>query len=51
MDTGADENINEINRHLLLVFDECKTDVAIAAHRRAQQAVIELANELKKPGS
>ena len=49
MTAASDKNINEINRHLLLIFDECKTDAAIDARRRAQQAVIELANELKKP--
>ena len=40
--------IEEINRLLLLLFTDCKTDAAIAAQRRAQQAVIDLDNELKK---
>ncbi len=41
------KEIEEINRLLLLVFYECKTDAAISAQRRAQKAVIELDKELK----
>ncbi len=42
------KEIEEINRLLFLLFDDCKTDAEIDAHRRAQQAVIDLDKELKR---
>ena len=38
----------EINRYLFLLFSKCKTDAALRAHRRAQQATTELKDEPKK---
>lgn len=40
--------IEETNRRLFLLFDFCKTDEEIAAHRRAQKSVTELKELLDK---
>ena len=48
MDDKTRKLIEEINRNLFLVAEVCKTDETIRARRRAQQAVIDLENELKK---
>lgn len=49
MDEKTKKLIEDLNRGLFLISDACRTDEAIVARDKAQQAVIDLENELKGP--
>ena len=48
IDEETQNNIGEVHRLLLLIFDKCKTDGQLRAQRKTQQAAMELEKELKQ---